>query len=65
MPYKKRIETLEESIRMLDEQISNITDPVKLSRLQEMKELYTKELRLMNRAQWDNDHNTVDLGDDL
>ena len=65
MPYRKRIETLEESIRMLDEQISNITDPVKLNRLQEMKDLYNKELRLMNRAQWDNDHNTVDLGDDL
>ena len=65
MPYRKRIETLEESIRRLDEQISNITDPVKLSRLEEMKDLYNKELRLMNRAQWDNDHNTVDLGDDL
>jgi hypothetical protein len=65
MPYTNRIKTLEESIRMLDEQISNITDSVKLGRLQEMKDLYNKELRLMNRAQWDNDHNSVDLGDDL
>lgn len=64
MPYRKRIETLEESIRMLDEQLSNITDAVKLNRLHEMKNLYNTELRLMIRAQWDNDHNTVDLGDD-
>ena len=64
MPYRSRIKTLEESIRMLDEQISNVTDDVKLNRLHEMKDLYNKELRLMIRAQWDNDHNTVDLGDD-
>ena len=64
MPYRKRIETLQESIRMLDEQISNVTDAVKLNRLHEMKDTYNKELRLMIRAQWDNDHNTVDLGDD-
>jgi hypothetical protein len=64
MPYRSRIKTLEESIRMLDEQMSNVTDDVKLNRLHEMKDLYNKELRLMIRAQWDNDHNTVDLGDD-
>lgn len=65
MPYRKRIETLEESIRMLDEQISNVTDTVKLDRLQEMKDTYNKELRLMNRAQWDNDHNEVNFDEDL
>jgi hypothetical protein len=65
MPYRKRIETLEESIRMLDEQISNVTDTVKLDRLQEMKDLYNKELRLITRAQWDNDHNEVNFDEDL
>jgi hypothetical protein len=65
MPYTNRIKTLEESIRMLDEQISKGTDVDKLNRLHEMKDAYNKELRLMNRAQWDNDHNSVDLGDDL
>ena len=64
MPYRSRIKTLEESIRMLDEQISKVTDVEKIRKLQEMKDLYNKELRLMIRAQWDNDHNTVDLGDD-
>ena len=65
MPYRKRIETLAESIRMLDEQISNVTDTVKLDRLQEMKDLYNKELRLITRAQWDNDHNEVNFDEDL
>jgi hypothetical protein len=65
MPYRSRIKTLEESIRMIDEQISKETDVSKRYSLQEKKDLYNKELRLMIRAQWDNDHNTVDFGDDL
>jgi hypothetical protein len=69
MPYRSRIKTLEESVRMLDDQIFHLekskeTDVGKIRKLQEMKDLYNKELRLMIRAQWDNDHNTVDLGDD-
>jgi hypothetical protein len=69
MPYKSRIKTLEESIRVLDNQIFQLerngsTDFKKLSDLKETKDKYNKELRLMVRAQWDNDHNTVDLSDD-
>ncbi len=69
MPYKSRIKTLEESIRLLDNQIFNLekngsTDTKKISDLKETKDKYNKELRLMIRAQWDNDHNTVDFGDD-
>jgi hypothetical protein len=69
MPYKSRIKTLEESVRLLDNQIFQLekngsTDTKKLSELKETKEKYSKELRLMIRAQWDSDHNTVDLGDD-
>lgn len=69
MPYKSRIKTLEESIRLLDNQIFNLekngsTDVKKLTGLKETKDKYNKELRLMIRAQWDNDHNTVDFGDD-
>ena len=69
MPYKSRIKTLEESVRMLDNQIfqlekSGSTDIKKLSDLKENKDKYNKELRMMVRAQWDNDHNTVDFGDD-
>jgi chaperonin cofactor prefoldin len=69
MPYKSRIKTLEESIRLLDNQIFNLekngsADTKKLSELKEVKDKYNRELRLMIRAQWDNDHNSVDLSDD-
>jgi prefoldin subunit 5 len=69
MPYRSRIKTLEESVRLLDNQIFNLekngsTDTKKLSDLKETKDKYNKELRMMIRAQWDNDHNSVDLSDD-
>ncbi len=69
MPYKNRIKTLEESIRLLDNQIFQLekngsTDIKKISELKETKDKYFTDLRLMNRVQWDHDHNTVDLGDD-
>jgi DNA-directed RNA polymerase alpha subunit len=69
MPYRSRIKTLEESVRMLDDQIFHLektgnTDPEKIKKLIETKDKYFSELRLMNRAQWDHDHETVDLGDD-
>jgi hypothetical protein len=69
MPYRSRIKTLEESIRMLDNQIFNLekngsTDTKRLTELKETKDKYNKELRLMIRAQWDNDHNSIDLSDD-
>ena len=69
MPYTSRIKILEESVRILDNQIfhlekSNSGDTKKLSDLKETKDKYNKELRLMIRAQWDNDHNSVDFSDD-
>ena len=69
MPYKNRIKTLEESIRLLDNQLFQLekngsTDTKRLNELKETKDKYSKEVRLMIRAQWDNDHNTVDFGDD-
>jgi len=69
MPYKNRIKTLEESIRLLDNQIFQLekngsTDTKKLTELKVTKEKYSSEMRTMIRAQWDNDHNTVDFGDD-
>ena len=39
-------------------------DPEKIKKLRETKEKYFTELRAMNRAQWDHDHETVDLNDD-
>jgi prefoldin subunit 5 len=69
MPYKSRIKTLEESVRILDNQIFQLekngsTDIKKLTELKTTKEKYNTELRMMIRAQWDNDHNTVDFEDD-
>ena len=69
MPYKSRIKTLEESVRVLDNQIFQLekngsTDIKKLIELKTTKEKYNTELRMMIRAQWDNDHNTVDFEDD-
>ena len=69
MPYKSSIKTLEESIRLLDNQLFQLekngsTDTKRLNELKETKDKYSKEVRLMIRAQWDNDHNTVDFGDD-
>ena len=69
MPYRNRIKTLEESVRMLDNQIFQLekngsTDIKRLTELKETKDKYNKELRMMIRAQWDNDHNSVDFGDD-
>lgn len=69
MPYRNRIKTLEESIRLLDNQIfqlekSGSTDTKKLNDLKETKDKYSKEVRLMIRAQWDNDNETVNLDDD-
>jgi hypothetical protein len=69
MPYKNRIKTLEESVRLLDNQIFQLqkegsTDISKVKTLIETKDKYMSELRTMIRAQWDNDHETVDFGDD-
>jgi hypothetical protein len=69
MPYRSRIKTLEESIRMLDDQIFRLEksngDAEKIKKLLETKDKYFTELRLMNRAQWDHDHERVDLDDDI
>jgi len=69
MPYKSRIKTLEESHRVVENQIFQLEkagkpDPEKLAKLQEIKLKYFTELRLLNRAQWDNDHERVDFDDE-
>jgi hypothetical protein len=69
MPYTQRIKTLEESYRIVENQIFHLeksgnADPKKLSELRTTSVKYMTELRQMNRAQWDHDHDTVDFGDD-
>lgn len=68
MPYKSRIKTLEESHRVVENQLFQLEksggDPQKIKKLRETKDKYFAELRLMNRAQWDHDHETINLDDD-
>lgn len=69
MPYTQRIKTLEESYRVLDDQIFQLektssTDTDKIKKLQDTKSKYLNELRVLRRAQWDHDHERVDLDDD-
>jgi hypothetical protein len=42
----------------------NETDTDKIKKLQDAKSKYLNELRIMRRAQWDHDHERVDLDDD-
>ena len=69
MPYTTRIRTLEESYRLLDDQIFQLektgsADTDQIKKLQDAKSKYLNELRVMRRAQWDHDHERVDLDDD-
>jgi hypothetical protein len=69
MPYKQRIKTLEETHRVVENQIFQLeksasTDVEKLQTLKELKDKYFTELRSLHRAQWDHDHERVDLDDD-
>lgn len=68
MPYKNRIRVLEESHRLIENELFQLEkssgDPEKIKKLRETKDKYFTELRALNRAQWDHDHETVDLGDD-
>lgn len=69
MPHTNRIRTLEESYRLLDDQIFQLektgsTDTDKIKKLQDTKSKYLSELRVLRRAQWDHDHERVELDDD-
>jgi hypothetical protein len=69
MPYTNRIKILEESYRLVENQLFHLekagnVDAKKLAELREAKLKYMTELRVMLRAQWDHDHETVDLDDD-
>ena len=69
MPYRSRIKTLEESYRLVENQLFQLekagnADPKKIASVREASSKYMTELRQMNRAQWDHDHETVDLDDD-
>lgn len=67
--YHSRIQTLTESHRLLDKQISemeksgNFTNE-KLSELKKQKLLYKDEISRLTRLQWEHDHETLDYDND-
>lgn len=64
MPYKNRIKTLEESIRLVENQIKGNTDPKRLAELSEISVKYSTELSKMRRVQWEHEHENIDFEDD-
>jgi hypothetical protein len=69
MPYRNRIATLQESHRLISKTIEELeknpdSDALKISELKKKKLQYKDELRRLERLQWENDHESVDFGDD-
>lgn len=69
MPYQNRIKTLEESHRLVDNQLfqlekSGVSDPEKVKKLREAKQKYLTELQQLRRAQWEYEHDTHEYDDD-
>lgn len=68
MPYRNRLQTLNESHRLIDEQITimekNNTDELKISEMKKKKLQYKDEIRRLERLQWEHEHDTHDFNDD-
>lgn len=69
MPYKAQIRTLTENLKVLDTQISKMeTNPypeeATLVTLKNKRMTIVNELRRLNKLQWDEDHERVNLDDD-
>ncbi len=63
--YRSRIQTLEESHRLLDKQISegNYTDE-QISEMKKRKLMLKDEIARLTKLQWIEDHERVDFDDD-
>jgi hypothetical protein len=69
MPYRRRLETLRESHRLIDQSITEkMKDPnfdeLKINELKKQKLLYKDEISKLERAQWEHENETVDFDDD-
>lgn len=69
MPYKAQIKHLTENLNVLDTQISKMeTNPfpeeATLVSLKNRRNTIFNELRRLNKLQWDEDHERVNLDDD-
>lgn len=64
MSYRKRIETLTESVRLLTTQLKDDTLPQeRRTELDTRKSEYESEIRRLTRLQWEEDTQRVDLDD--
>lgn len=64
MSYTKRIEFLNESIRLLDQQIADAnTTATQLQELKDRRSQYDSEVRRLNRLEWEERTQRVDLDD--
>ena len=69
MPYRNRIATLQESHKLIDKAIQEMeknpdVDALKISEMKKKKLQYKDEIKRLERLQWENDHESVDFGDD-
>jgi hypothetical protein len=65
MSYRYRIQTLVESIKLLDVQIADANcTATTLIELNDRKREYEAEIRRLNRLQWEEDTQRVNLDDD-
>lgn len=67
MSYKDQIIRLEQSIQSIEKQITSLiesdSDVLRLKSLEEKKSSFLAEVRRLNRLQWEEDHERVDLDD--
>lgn len=64
MSYRKRIETLQESVRLLTTQLKDDTvSSERRTELSERKSQYEGEIRRLTKLQWEEDTQRVDLDD--
>lgn len=64
MSYTKRIETLQEGLKVLEKQITEATEPATIETLKNKKYTFESELRRLIRLQWEEDTERVHFDDD-
>lgn len=67
--YENRIKHLQESHRLLDNQIETLMknglyEDLKLEELKKQRLLFKDEIARLTRLQWENDHETVDYDEE-
>lgn len=67
--YQQRIKHLEESHRVLDQQIDTLEknglfEDTKMQQLKKQRLLFRDEIAILRRKQWEHDHETIDFEDD-